>query len=121
MTTIRVEHAFQLTHDNGTVQTFAPGDHEVSDEVADHWYAQAHSIPALPKPEQLPPAAALGEAPPAHPQVIPPPPPIEGDAALYTNDGSAADAMAAQTLDAQALSAVPPNARTNPNKPVLKK
>lgn len=113
--------AFQLTHDNGSVQPFAPGDHEVSEEVADHWYVQAHSVAVIPKPEPLPPASPYGQAPPEHPPVIPPPPVIEGDAALYTTDGSNAAAAAVQMLDPQTLTAVPPNAKTNPNKPVLKK
>ncbi|MDC9622789.1 hypothetical protein PSI22_14365 [Xenorhabdus sp. XENO-7] len=40
---IRAHTAFKFTHDNGETQEFVTGVHEVSEDVAQHWFVQAHA------------------------------------------------------------------------------
>ncbi|MDE9437841.1 hypothetical protein KKI95_18405 [Xenorhabdus bovienii] len=40
---IRAHTAFKFTHDNGETQDFVTGVHEVSEDVAQHWFVQAHA------------------------------------------------------------------------------
>ena len=47
MPKIHVEKPFTLTHSNGMQQQFRAGAHDVPQDVAEHWYVQAH----LAKPE----------------------------------------------------------------------
>lgn len=43
MPRVNIVHAFTLTHSDGKLERFKEGVHEVSDEVASHWYVIAHS------------------------------------------------------------------------------
>lgn len=52
MPDIEVGKKFLLTHNDGTLQVFDVGKHSVSQEVADHWFVQAHlreAPPVVPK------------------------------------------------------------------------
>jgi hypothetical protein len=44
MKNINVTAAFVLTHSDGSKTAFAPGFQQVKDEIASHWYVQAHSV-----------------------------------------------------------------------------
>ncbi len=62
MKTINVFEDFVLTLDDHTKRAFKKGMHEVEDEIANHWYTQAHSKPiaaaeAAPAPPSEPPPA----------------------------------------------------------------
>jgi transposase len=43
MTKIRVHSPFRFTPETGEAQDFAAGVHHVSEEVAKHWFVQAHA------------------------------------------------------------------------------
>ena len=43
MAQIKVTAPFRLNLDDGTFREFAPGVHELEDEIADHWYVKANS------------------------------------------------------------------------------
>jgi len=58
MPKIHVEKPFTLTHSNGMQQQFRAGGHDVPQEVAEHWYVQAH----LAKPESAGQDADGGES-----------------------------------------------------------
>lgn len=45
MSLIQVTKDFVLTLEDGTTRAFKKGEHEVEDEIAKHWYVQAHSKP----------------------------------------------------------------------------
>ena len=45
---VHVEKKFDLQNQDGTFTTFIPGFHEVSDEVASHWYVRAHLVGSSP-------------------------------------------------------------------------
>lgn len=49
MRTIHVHKPFKLVRANHEDQTFGPGAHEVDDDIASHWFVQAHT--AAPAPE----------------------------------------------------------------------
>lgn len=51
MPTIHVERAFQLTHPAGHRETFRPGPHDVSNDVANHWWVQRHCFGDAPVAE----------------------------------------------------------------------
>lgn len=53
---VRIMREMHYTHPDGRVQRFLPGEHEVPDEVADHWYFQAHTEDA---PDFDPPPGTL--------------------------------------------------------------
>lgn len=56
---VRVAREFTFTHPDGRTQTFLPGEQELPDEVANHWFAQAHTEDA---PEYEPPYGTLEHA-----------------------------------------------------------
>ena len=43
MAKIHVHTPFTLTKDDGDKKSFAVGNHEVDDDIADHWYVKVHS------------------------------------------------------------------------------
>ena len=43
MAKIHVHTKFSLIKDDGEMLSFAPGNHDVPDDVADHWYVKVHS------------------------------------------------------------------------------
>jgi len=53
MAEIVVVKAFTFTHASGEQEYFAPGNYTVSDEVANHWFVQAHT-PDPPPPDVKP-------------------------------------------------------------------
>jgi hypothetical protein len=64
MQTITVEKRFVLTLKGGQTRTFEPGQHEVEDDIASHWFVQGHSKavapaepPAVPAVHKQPPPA----------------------------------------------------------------
>lgn len=42
---ITVPAAFKFTDSQGVQKEFAPGVHDVTPDVAEHWYVKAHSTP----------------------------------------------------------------------------
>lgn len=40
---VNIAKPFTLTHQDGTPEDFVPGAYELPDELANHWYVQAHS------------------------------------------------------------------------------
>ncbi len=55
MLKINVLIPFLLTMADGVQKQFAAGVHEVEQEIADHWYTQAHSEPVV-EEKKAPPA-----------------------------------------------------------------
>ncbi len=49
MQTINVHTPFVVTHDDHSKQAFAKGLHDVTPEMAAHWYVRAHSEPVAAK------------------------------------------------------------------------
>lgn len=62
MPKITVIKKFTLTNDDHTQQTFEPGEYDVDDATAKHWYVQIHG----PNPPQI------GQVSPFGPQVVKP-------------------------------------------------
>lgn len=59
MKIVNIKLPFTLTLNNGTQMVFKPGEYEVEDEVADHFYLKAHSTnPPFVEPKAGTPEAA---------------------------------------------------------------
>ena len=63
MPTIHVAKAFILSLDSGEKLSIGVGRHQVSDEVAQHWYTQAHLFGVYTGPTSRPPPvpASVGQ------------------------------------------------------------
>ncbi|MBB3808759.1 STY1053 family phage-associated protein [Pseudochelatococcus contaminans] len=60
MATINVTKPFTLLLDDGTTRRFEVGGHDVTDDIAGHWWSGEHSAPALEAEAALPAGEADG-------------------------------------------------------------